>query len=220
MTHIVRIFRKDVRRLWPQLLPLWAMMALTAMFDPFPSGLPSSQDPAWILHQLHIAEAVACWLAMVTLIHQERLAASSYWLARPIGWKELLAAKALFVGALVNLPLLICELAAWRPALIWRQLLFTALVILPSTAIASVTADLGHAALAALAGYLAAVEIPSAFHFYGDWIPGWRPDGSGPENWPVALAISAAALAVVLVRYASRCGRGPVAGSHRMGSIG
>ena len=47
---------------------------------------------------LRLLEPVACWVLVISLIHQERLIGhEQYWLTRPYSWRDLVASKALFV---------------------------------------------------------------------------------------------------------------------------
>jgi len=58
---------------------------------------------------------LACWVLAVTLIHEERLIGDEqYWLTRPYTWKDLVAAKALFLVVFVNVPLFVCQSRRWR----------------------------------------------------------------------------------------------------------
>lgn len=64
MTRILAIVQKDARALLPALLALWSIIALTAVFDPLGcKDLDRLQQRHWLLHQLHVVEAVAAgWL--------------------------------------------------------------------------------------------------------------------------------------------------------------
>jgi len=157
MNRILAIFRKDVRHLWPQAVLLIALMALSASLDPTYSRF---RVPYYEFFAILILP-VACWLVIVSVIHEEKLPGDrQYWLTRPYSWKELLAAKLLWIAAFVNLPLLLCHLAVfaavglplsgqWWP-LVWRQVFFTAFYILPAAALASITRTIGRMVAAAL----------------------------------------------------------------------
>jgi hypothetical protein len=157
MKRILAIFRKDVRHLWPQAVLLVVLMALSAALDPTYSGI---RVPYYEFFAILILP-VACWLVIVSAIHEEKLPGDrQYWLTRPYSWKELLAAKLLWIAVFVNLPLLLCHLAVflavglplseqWRP-LLWRQVFFTAFYILPAAALASITRTIGRMVAAAL----------------------------------------------------------------------
>jgi len=89
-------------------------------------------------------EWVACWTLTVLVIQQESLVGDRpYWLARPIAWQELLAAKALFILIFVNLPIWLS-----RPLPFSEPAAITVFLILPAAAFAAVTRNLGQAVLA------------------------------------------------------------------------
>src|SRR5580692_10405789 len=108
IARILTILGKDIRRLWPYVLVFWGAMVSVAVVGP----LTARQDflARELLEALTPLEWIACVLVIVSLIHQERLVGhEQYWLARPIAWPELVAAKAIFLAALVNLPVWICQ---------------------------------------------------------------------------------------------------------------
>lgn len=164
MNRILAIFRKDARHLWPQAALLIVLMALSAAFDPTYSRVRVSYYEFFAILIL----PVACWLVIVSAIHEEKLPGDrQYWLTRPYSWKELLAAKLLYIAVFVNLPLLVCHVAIFLavglplaeqwPALLWRQVFFTAFYILPAVALASITRTIGRmvaAGLLVIAGFV------------------------------------------------------------------
>lgn len=166
MSRILQIFRKDVRHLWPYEIKFLILMGLAAVLDPaFRDGHYSSSYDFLV----SIAVPLACWFLVITVIHEEKLPGNrQYWLTRPYSWKELLAAKALFVVALINVPLLLWHIAAYAvtgvplsehwPALLWRQVFFTAFYVLPVTALAAITRSLGQAI-----GVVLVVALPFTF---------------------------------------------------------
>ena len=150
MRRILAIFRKDARHLWPQIALLAVLLALAALLDPAYSRAASYYDvlPSFAL-------PLACWLLIVSAIHEEKLPGDrQYWLTRPYSWNELLAAKLLFVAAFVNLPLLAYHAGVYVAvgiplsdhlgALLWRQVFFTAFYVLPAAALAAITRGLGR----------------------------------------------------------------------------
>lgn len=116
---------------------------------------------------------------------------NQYWLARPIAWQELLAAKVLFLTALVDLPRLICRYALGAPA---DEMRFAVFLVLPCAALAAATANLGQAALAGIGTYLAVAILPGMIALPASALPGWR---SG-------LLIVVATTAVLLLQYSRR----------------
>src|ERR1035438_7151012 len=135
MTRILQIFRKDIRHLWPQAAASLILMALAAILDPtYINGRQKSLSYSLLVG---FALPLACWNLIIAAIHEEKLPGDrQYWLTRPYFWKELLTAKALFVLVFINLPLLVWHFGAFAavgiplgehlPALLWRQLFFSA----------------------------------------------------------------------------------------------
>ncbi|MGD0498451.1 MAG: hypothetical protein ABSC23_08440 [Bryobacteraceae bacterium] len=208
MTRVLLIFQKDLRRLWRYCLVFWGVMALAAATDPLPT--PAGAIGAVSLGSVvsfQVFEALACWLLIVLAIQQERLVGDNqYWLTRPIAPLELLAAKVLFLVATINLPLLICHCAtlaalsisplAYMPALLVRQLFFTAMYVLPAVAVAAITRSVAQVALVGIV--VTAVVMVLLF--------GMLPLGN-PSLTPsllIAVVVAAATAVVLVVQYARR----------------
>ncbi len=202
------LFRKDVRHFRLQLagfLALMGLLACTEATNPrhpewFGAGLASQ----WLL-------VPAAWYLVALAIHEQKLPGDQqYWLTRPYPRGSLLLAKALFVVAFLNLPLLatqafalavngLAPLTYWR-ALVARQFFFSALLVLPAAALASVTASLAHFAMGALAGFgvVLAIELGGG-HPPGQW---------GGLDWIESSAVGGLAFAiftgVMLLQYTRR----------------
>jgi hypothetical protein len=157
MTQIVSVFRKDARHLWPQILVFVALALLGALVDPTYTyrKLSTVESLIWT------ALPLACWNLIVAAIHEERLPGDrQYWLTRPYSRGGLFAAKALFVGAFVNLPVFLIQagiLAAvgipplhHLSPLLWRQIFFLVFLVLPAAALSAITRNLKQVFLAAL----------------------------------------------------------------------
>lgn len=156
MPRAIAIFRKDARHLWPHITIFLFLMALAALLDPTYTGRGASSYTL-----LSSLLPLACWSLVIVSIHEEKLPGDrQYWLTRPISWKDLLAAKALFVIAFINLPLMLFHLVIWLalgipplahlPALLWKQVFFAAFYILPVALLAAVTRNIGQVIMAAL----------------------------------------------------------------------
>jgi hypothetical protein len=141
-------------------------MALAAILDPTYGNRGQSTTYGLLAG---LALPLACWSLVIAVIHEDKLPGDrQYWLTRPYSWKELLAAKALFVVAFINLPLFVWHGVAFAavgiplgehlPTLLWRQVFFSAFYILPVAALAAITRSLGQVILTALVGLL-----PAAF---------------------------------------------------------
>ena len=157
MKPLLAIFRKDVRHLWPHIVAFAALVILGSLLDPAYTHQRISPAESWIWLALPIA---SCFL-VIAVIHEERLPGDrQYWLTRPYAWTTLWAAKALFVAAFVNLPVLLSQavvLAAngipptqHLSTLLWRQAFLSAVLLLPVAVLASVTRSLKQVVLAVL----------------------------------------------------------------------
>ena len=189
MKNIVRIFRKDIRHLWPYSLVFLVMVVLAACLDPTYTVFGASSF--WMLDS--VALPLAGGVLVVVAIHEEKLPGDrQYWLTRPIARKELLGAKLLFVLVFIHLPLFLYHAAVLRavaiplwghlPELLWRQVFFAAFYVLPVAAIASITRRLGHVILMAVLIFLPAVVLEEFFfsRYRGTW---------GGLDWVLSLAV-------------------------------
>jgi hypothetical protein len=148
MRQALHIFTKDVRRLRWEILPMLALVAVFASSEPRPD--PNDVKSADIIALL----LPFAWTYLIArVIHAEALPGhKQFWLTRPYSWKSLLAAKALFVLAFVTLPMMIADavivtmqgfqIAAHLDALIWEQMLWWLVIVIPVAALAAVTSGL------------------------------------------------------------------------------
>src|SRR5580692_8734318 len=112
IARILGIFRKDLRRLWANVVLFWYIMAMSAIVASITPDRLDVRTSLPIATCLRVLQVLACLVLIVLLIQQERLVGDrQYWLARPFGWKELLGAKALFLITTVNVPLMIYHCA-------------------------------------------------------------------------------------------------------------
>jgi hypothetical protein len=213
MRQVIHIFRKDVRQRWPEIAFVLAVLVAYAW----------NAASEWTLqHRLEssVRERVASllpillilsWCLLIVRVIQSETPVGDrqYWITRPYEWKKLLAAKLLFIAVFVNAPLLIVHLCllpiagfrltpTFAPGLIWMQATFGAALILPTLALASVTATIAQMALALLAVgvYIAGAATLAAY------IPS-QGFSSGSDNLQAAVMIGAC-LAAVVWQYARR----------------
>ncbi len=210
MDRIVAIFLKDARHLRPQIAMLVLLMALSAILDPtYSTARASYYDllPLLIL-------PVACWLVIVSVIHQEKLPGDrQYWLTRPYCWKELLAAKLLFLAAFVNFPMLLCHAAIFtavgiEPAdqiepLFWRQVFSTAFYILPAAGLAVITRSIGRMIAVALLGGVGLCLSAGAFLLFTHR-PLILPERTNESTFALAGALAAGVGVILVLQYARR----------------
>jgi hypothetical protein len=176
MHSVLAIFRKDVRATWPQ-LALWLLMVaiLTATVVAAPLKLHNLTLPL---------DLVGGWL-ILTVMQQERLPGDTqYWLARPIPRRGIFAAKLLFIGAFVHLPLLvsgILQLTAlgfspveYASTLFLSQVALTAIPVLV-VPLAAVTRNLAQGVIALLCVLLPMYGVDQLFvsQRFISWIMPW-----------------------------------------------
>lgn len=112
MPKSLRIFRKDIHHLWPEIL---LSLAFTICFaatrhyawPDFRPGRDLSQLAGWIENLL-----LLLWpIVMARLIQDESLVGDrQFWLTRPYGWPNILTAKLLFVALFLILPYVVAQL--------------------------------------------------------------------------------------------------------------
>jgi len=209
--------------LWPGALVYVAPMALAATRSPVDHhfefvaargivGLIGGFLSWWGGMLSQLLAPLACWVLAVTLIHEERLIGDEqYWLTRPYSWKDLVAAKALFLVVFVNVPLFVCQCAAlamvglspleWLPALLWRQVFFSAFCILPAVAFGAITGNLGQVVLSGIVIYML-VDVGASL-ITGKHSPDW-----GGLDWirncGAAFVMAGGMAAAIVLQYTRR----------------
>jgi hypothetical protein len=218
MKQILHIFRKDVRRLWIEILLSLVVIALFVWV--IPKGWLSG--PIWVLNPyqqiaglVDLLLPVSWGLLIARLIHGEVLVGDrQFWITRPYEWPKLLAAKALFVALFVYLPFLLMGVAilleagfnplSYTPGLLYRLFLIS-LVFFPLIGLAAVTSNLVRMVLTLLGVFVAIVILGSGLlaYFRGNHGPvGFSPD---PDGGLASIAIVLLVCgAVVVLQYARR----------------
>ena len=170
MNQVLHIFRKDARHLWREIAASLAMLVAFAWLDirswSQPYGAMAGGSlfflSAQVLPGLVTAMLPVSWIFLIVRVVQgESLVGDrQFWVTRPYDWKQLLAAKALFVLTFVNFPLLLADAfllahAGFHPAhyiggLLWLQLMWIFLLFVWLTALATVTNSIAQMLLALL----------------------------------------------------------------------
>lgn len=225
MSQILNIFRKDTRRLWGEIVV--SLLVLTAyavldvrnhIFPPIQLGrdfdLPSEFRRMEILTNIVTGLIpVSWWLLIARVVHAESLVGDrQFWITRPYKWKNLLAAKALFVAAYVVAPFVIIQcvlltIAGFAPyryglGLAFNVVMAGGFVVIPLMALSAVTKNFARLTLTILgiAGIVAAVL--AVVGFTGGF------QGSGPsspyaDRYSIPLVWLVAGFVIVL-QYARR----------------
>ena len=170
MTQAIHIFRKDLRRMWPQI----AMVMLAIGY--FVSMAFNIQVVVFnVVNGTSLIEPLICatvWFLIAGVVHEESLPGDNeFWLTRPYRRESLLAAKAMMAVFVVAVPLFVADcvilgalslpVGGSLGGLVVRQLITSAWLILPPFAIASVTSSLTQDVMAWVAG----IGIAAAAYF-------------------------------------------------------
>jgi len=215
MRQALHIFKKDARHLWIEIavtLLVVAAFTFTSARRAFWMADPVvNRNVAGML--LTFLLPLAWWILIARLVHAETLPGDrQFWTTRPYAWKSLLAAKALFVAAFVNLPLLAAHIAillaygfnplAEIPGLLWSQVLITAVLVLPIAALSALTTGFVQLLITGSVLCLALVAwnigMPSA-----GLDAGWRALEWIRSYYEIAV-LALAALAILVWQYARR----------------
>jgi hypothetical protein len=226
MKQVLHIFAKDVRHLWGEIFLSVAITAAFAWIYPnqwlaaamiwtgrHSAPYVSSYAPYSVEIMAKVLTGlvpVSWWLLISNLIHDERLIGDrQFWLTRPYEWKNLLAAKMLFLLGFLYLPLLIAQsylLAvagfsplAFVPGLLFNLVLISCGFVLPLVVLATVTSNFARMTLVVLGVILLiALIVANSTRVNMEWI--MLPGESGLF---IALLIALCAAAVVS-QYATR----------------
>jgi hypothetical protein len=181
MKQVLHIFAKDALHLWGEILLSIAITAAFAWIYPNQwldaamiwTGGQSARYVSYSPYSMEILATilmglvpVSWWLLISNLIHDERLVGDrQFWLTRPYKWKNLLAAKLLFLLVFLYLPLLIAQIyllvvagfspLSFVPGLLLNLLLISCVSVLPLVALATVTSNFARMTLAILGVILA-----------------------------------------------------------------
>src|SRR5579871_758084 len=163
MKQAIHILHKDLRRLWPAVAIALALQLLFTYFEMqphrtvFATSINSLSPEALV----DLLLPVAWWYLICTLIYQEALPGDrQFWITRPYAWKNLLASKLLLILLFINLPVALADclilraqgfsIGAHAAALLWHQIPFSLLLLLPPFVLGSVTRHLGQVFLIVL----------------------------------------------------------------------
>jgi hypothetical protein len=170
----LHILRKDVRHLYPEITVSLSLVALFAWIAPavWPGYLtkmayPGAQvgAPPLMAVLLHLLVPLS-WLILISrVVHDESLVGDKqFWVTRPYTWYSLLAAKLIFIGGLICLPMLAAQMFLVHyaglpvlsnlPGLLANIGSLAVFFLLPFTVLASVTSSFGPLILLILGGLL------------------------------------------------------------------
>jgi hypothetical protein len=212
MSQVLHILKKDIRHLWPEIL---ASLALTAIFvNIYPynwvTGYQASRLPNVVANAMTVLVPVSWWVMITRLIHDEPLVGErQFWITRPYQWQKLLTAKFLFLVAFLYLPFFIAQglllreagfhLLSYLPGLFFNLLLVTLILIIPISAVATVTSGFATSAfvLLGMVVYIAGlVAVSSLLPLY---------DTTSTNVGDIVLIVLCSLyIGAILVQYATR----------------
>lgn len=219
MSQIVHIFRKDARHYWIEILASLTLLGAYAWREPRSWNEGQMESPGvldFLWRFVTPLVPIAWCFLIVRVVHDERLVGDrQFWVTRPYNWKELLAAKFLFVLMFINLPALIVGVillaeGGFRPGsyvlgLLWMQLLLALILMLPGAATAAITASIPQVLLVVLAALMYLIGVASLFSVVPN--AGMSSASSIPGTLSSLVSIGGC-VTVVLWQYARRRVRG------------
>jgi hypothetical protein len=222
MKQILHIFAKDTRHLWLEILISLALLAALVLtggrhFLPgtgYAYGYTVSFSPRGGLgllpYLLTLFIPLSWWILISPVIHEERLVGDrQFWITRPYEWKNLLAAKALFLLVYLYLPLFLAQIGvlakvgfnpfAYLPGLLYDLFLITSLVILPLVALATITRNFARMTLAILGVVVSILGIAALTSMF----PGTEIATPFLDSLSIFLVICGC-ITVIVLQYAAR----------------
>ena len=213
MSQVLHIFRKDVRHLWIEVSLSWVALALLGRMNWLQAS--PHNDFRWIYEtQSYFVMFVvfAWWIVIARVIQDESLVGDrQFWVTRPYEWKNLLAAKVLFVVAVIYLPALVLylfllKLAGYpvlgRVAEILKVTGGTTLFLaLPVAAFAVLTRKLSHWLMIVFGVVLLFFTTAGLTFYFGESHYSGEEGIYGTLQWTAVLALLCV---VILIQYARR----------------
>jgi len=164
MRLAVHIVLKDARHLWKEIVVTWVLLAWLTYLDSVRSGYQPDAAEGWLNILLPLAW---CWLAGLCVLQDPVPGERQFWIALPLRHRSVIAAKALFVLAMIHLPYLVSNAVVlsargfnpieYLPRLLEKQLLVLIAITLPSLALASVVQNAMQFIVCAIAIFAAAL---------------------------------------------------------------
>jgi len=215
MHQILHIFRKDVRRLWPDIVLTLGILAAYAWHE---IGAWHRREPASeILHEAFLRYlpllVVLAWSFLIArvVLAESLVGDRQFWITRPYEWQKLLTAKVLYSFACFSLPLLLIQAfllskAGFSPTphmmgLLLLALWWASLIILPVMTLAVLTSNMVQFLLAVLgiaASIVGIAILSTRIHHTGSPMAEIIPDWAGPA------VLIAASITIIILQYARR----------------
>ena len=178
MQQILHIFKKDIRRHWPEIVISLALLGLYAKLMTHPPDYYEKIGPDHIPWEEITASSliplmIIFWIFLtIRIVQGERLVGDTqWWITKPYEWWKLLAAKEVFLLAFIGAPLLLVQLYLLHNAgfaihshlfgVVRMQFALAFILFLPAVALASLTKNLGQALIVLLIVFILFSTITS-----------------------------------------------------------
>jgi len=221
MSQALHIFRKDARGLRIELAVVAALNVafVWAHIKAAAPGIEELSHPSVLAYLTSFLLAMGWWFLIARAIHEEALPGDrQFWVTRPYEWKQLLAAKLLFVLAFVNAPLLVAQIVILAaagyaspgglPKLLWMQFTVTLIVLMPAFAMGAVTRSFARLVLFAIGLLVSVYFLLSGYSVFVGHTYGIAFVGIGSGGWLtnaiVAITMFAGAVLTVVWQYRRR----------------
>lgn len=212
MMQALRIFAKDVRLYWVEIVATLTITALFVWVYPMDWGVfvqPRSIWP-WVPGTITALVPVS-WLVLITrVVHAESLVGErQFWITRPYLWPQLIISKALFVAIFIYLPFFIAQCLLLRQAgmhpslylqgLFFNLILTTGIAVLPMACIATVTGNFARMLL----GMLCVLLFVAGVAYFDTLLPSSSTTNSFGDVLGFVAPVSFF-IAVLVIQYARR----------------
>lgn len=162
MQQILHIFKKDIRRHWPEIVISLALLGLYAKLMTHSADYHEKIGPDHIPWEEITASSliplmIIFWIFLTSrVVQSERLVGDTqWWITKPYEWWKLLTAKEVFLLAFIGAPLFLVQLYLLHNAgfaihshllgVVRMQIALAFILFLPAVALASLTKNLGQA---------------------------------------------------------------------------
>jgi hypothetical protein len=216
MREILHIFKKDVRRHWPEILVSLVLLGLflkATLFGPDRRYIGTSFPWLWLTAESIPSLMSAFWAFLaVRVVQGETLVGDrQWWVTKPYEWWKLLAAKELFLVVFIALPLFFVQLYLLHHAgfpvvsnlfgVLKLQYELLAVLFLAGVALGCLTRNLWQAVLTVILCFVGFAGVTSLLEKVPNYSMSYAVDNSGES---IGLLESVAIIGAVAWQYARR----------------
>jgi hypothetical protein len=214
MNELLRIFRKDVRHHWIEILGTLVLLTAYTWHTIYRWGDAEPITGVWnVLWKAVMVLVPVSWcLLVIRVIQDESLVGDrQFWITRPYDWKSLAVAKLVSAVVFIHIPLFIAQVImldrAGFPAihylegLLWMQLMIFLSVVLTSAVVAVVTSSIVQVLFCIVGLVLYGFGMGGLSSLFPDSDMPTSTDAS--EYWSIAV-LAGLALLVIVLQYGWR----------------